>query len=81
VIQVAPETTPRKARPSLVLRKLTIDRANTGINLVLVRVLWLGIALCTGVGFLVYLAAWIVIPSDYGFETGYAAGTNVAQTS
>jgi phage shock protein PspC (stress-responsive transcriptional regulator) len=52
-----------------------------GVDVVLVRVLWLGIALCTGVGFLVYLAACIVIPSDYGLETGYAAGTNVAQTS
>ena len=36
------------------------------VDIVLVRVLWLGIALGTGVGFLVYLAAWIVIPSDYG---------------
>lgn len=35
-----------------------------GIDVVLVRVLWLGIALCTGVGFFVYLAAWIIIPSD-----------------
>jgi phage shock protein C len=36
-----------------------------GIDVVLVRVLWLGIALCTGVGFFVYLAAWIIIPSDW----------------
>jgi phage shock protein C len=40
-----------------------------GVDVVLMRVLWLGIALCTGVGFLVYLAAWIVIPNDYGTET------------
>jgi phage shock protein C len=39
-----------------------------GMDLVLMRVLWLGIALCTGVGFGVYLAAWIIIPSDYGYE-------------
>ena len=38
-----------------------------GIDVVLMRVLWLGIALCTGVGFLAYLAAWIVIPADYGW--------------
>ena len=38
------------------------------IDVVLVRVLVLIIALCTGVGFLAYLAAWIVIPADYGFE-------------
>jgi phage shock protein C len=39
-----------------------------GIDVLLLRVLWLGVALCTGVGFFVYLAAWIVIPSDAGFE-------------
>src|ERR1700753_259081 len=37
-----------------------------GVDVVLMRVLWLGIALCTGVGFLAYLAAWIVIPGDCG---------------
>jgi phage shock protein C len=40
-----------------------------GVDVVLARVLWLGIALCTGVGFFVYLAAWIIIPSDAGLET------------
>src|ERR1700722_14639628 len=40
-----------------------------GIDVVLMRVLWLGIAICTGVGFFVYLAAWIVLPSDCGLET------------
>jgi phage shock protein C len=39
-----------------------------GMDVVLMRVLWLGIALATGVGFLVYLAAWIIIPSDHGYE-------------
>jgi len=34
------------------------------VDVVLVRVLVLGIAICTGVGFFVYIAAWIVIPSD-----------------
>jgi phage shock protein C len=38
------------------------------VDIVLVRVLWLGIALGTGVGFLVYLAAWIAIPSDRGLH-------------
>jgi phage shock protein PspC (stress-responsive transcriptional regulator) len=37
-----------------------------GVDVVLVRVLWLAIALATGVGFLAYLAAWLVMPSDYG---------------
>lgn len=39
-----------------------------GVDVVLVRILWLGIALCTGVGFFVYLAAWVVIPSDAGLQ-------------
>ena len=37
-----------------------------GVDVVLMRVIWLGIALGTGVGFIVYLAAWMVIPSDAG---------------
>lgn len=39
-----------------------------GADVVLVRVLTLAVAICTGVGFFVYLAAWIVIPSDNGLE-------------
>jgi phage shock protein PspC (stress-responsive transcriptional regulator) len=39
------------------------------MDLVLMRVLWLGIALGTGVGFVVYLAVWIIVPSDYGYQT------------
>ena len=35
-----------------------------GMDLTLMRVIWLATAVCTGVGFLVYLAAWIVLPSD-----------------
>ena len=38
------------------------------VDVVLVRVLVLGIAICTGVGFFAYLAAWIVIPSDECLE-------------
>ena len=33
-------------------------------DVVLVRVLWLALALCTGVGFLAYLAAWIIMPKE-----------------
>ena len=50
------------------------------VDVVLMRVLWLGIALCTGVGFLAYLAAWIVIPADYGYETRTVV-VHVPQTS
>jgi phage shock protein C len=38
-----------------------------GIDIVLMRVIWLGLALCTGVGFIAYLAAWIIVPSDSGY--------------
>jgi phage shock protein C len=40
------------------------------VDVVLMRVLWIAVALCTGgLGFFVYLAAWIVIPSDAGLAT------------
>lgn len=35
-------------------------------DVTLVRVLTLAIALGTGVGFLAYLAAWLIMPSDHG---------------
>jgi phage shock protein PspC (stress-responsive transcriptional regulator) len=37
-------------------------------DVTLIRVLFLIVAFCTGVGFLAYLVAWIVIPSDHGLE-------------
>lgn len=36
------------------------------VDVTLVRVLTLAIALATGVGFLAYLAAWLIMPADYG---------------
>ena len=33
-------------------------------DITLVRLLWLVVAVCTGVGFIAYLAAWIILPSD-----------------
>ncbi len=39
------------------------------VDVTLVRVLWLAIAITTGVGFLAYPAAWLIMPSDYGLET------------
>jgi phage shock protein C len=33
-------------------------------DVVLVRVVWLALAMCTGVGFLAYLAAWIILPKE-----------------
>lgn len=35
------------------------------VDVVLIRVLWLGIALCTGgLGLIVYFGAWMIMPSD-----------------
>jgi phage shock protein C len=34
------------------------------VDVVLIRVLWLAIALCTGVGFIAYLVAWMVMPKE-----------------
>ena len=51
-----------------------------GIDVVLIRVIFLAMAFCTGVGLCVYLAAWIVIPSDADTETR-AIGARVPQTS
>jgi phage shock protein C len=38
------------------------------VDVVLVRVIWLCVALTAGVGVLAYLAAWIIMPSDMGDE-------------
>jgi len=36
------------------------------VDVVLVRVIVLALAICTGVGFLVYLIAWIIMPRESG---------------
>jgi phage shock protein PspC (stress-responsive transcriptional regulator) len=38
------------------------------VDITLARVIWLAVAICTGVGFLAYLGAWILMPSDHGVE-------------
>ncbi len=60
-------------------RSLMLDKSNKKIagvcagfaryfevDVILVRVIWLAVALATGVGFLAYLAAWLIMPSDRG---------------
>jgi phage shock protein C len=37
-------------------------------DVTLIRVLWLGLAVATGVGFLAYIAAWLIMPSDQSDE-------------
>jgi phage shock protein C len=38
------------------------------VDVVLVRVIWLAVALTAGIGVIAYLAAWIIMPSDHGCE-------------
>jgi phage shock protein C len=69
----------RAGGTAAVPRPLSLDKTNKkiagvcagfarycGVDVILMRVLWLGIALCTGVGFVAYLVAWILMPSDRG---------------
>ena len=70
------------ARVEYASRPLMLDKRNKKIagvcagfaryfevDIILVRVIWLAVALSTGIGFLAYLAAWIIMPSDYGYES------------
>ncbi len=34
------------------------------VDVTLVRVVWLVLAICTGIGFVAYLVAWIAMPKD-----------------
>jgi phage shock protein C len=36
-----------------------------GVDLTLMRIIWLCAALFTGVGFIAYLVCWIVMPKEY----------------
>ena len=38
------------------------------VDVILVRVIWLCVALTVGIGVIAYLAAWIIMPSDLGHE-------------
>jgi len=70
------------ARTEAAARTLMLDKHNKKIagvcaglaryldvDVTLIRVLWLAIAITTGVGFVAYLAAWIVMPSDHGWDS------------
>jgi phage shock protein PspC (stress-responsive transcriptional regulator) len=39
------------------------------MDVTLVRVVWLALALGTGLGFIAYLVAWLLMPSDRGLDT------------
>jgi phage shock protein PspC (stress-responsive transcriptional regulator) len=50
------------------------------VDTTLVRVVWLVAALCTGLGFLAYPIAWILMPSDHGAD-GRVTATADLQTT
>lgn len=69
------------AEPLNTSRQLMLDKRNKKIagvcagfaryfdvDVTLMRVIWLSVAVVTGIGFLAYLAAWLIMPSDYGLE-------------
>jgi phage shock protein C len=78
----------QQARPPLMLDKRNKKIAGVCAGLAryfnedvtLVRVIALALAFTTGIGFLGYLAAWIIIPSDYG-RVAYAPPATYPQTS
>lgn len=48
------------------------------VDVVLIRVIWLAAALATGVGFIAYLVAWIVMPKELPAEQAMPAQTGPA---
>ena len=46
------------------------------VDVTLVRVIWLAVALTTGFGFVAYLAAWLIMPSDHGYAPVLAVQTS-----
>ncbi len=69
---LAPAPAPGSDRPPLALDKCRkkIGGVCAGfaryldVDVVLIRIVWLIVAFSTGVGFIAYLVAWIVMPSD-----------------
>jgi phage shock protein C len=46
------------------------------LDVTLVRILWLVIAIFTGVGFIAYLVAWLLMPKDSSVEVVYTQPQN-----
>src|SRR5262245_47209300 len=73
-------------RPAAAPQKLMLDKRNKKIagagagfaryfdvDVNLVRIIWLVIAICTGgMGFIAYLGAWLILPSDHGVDPSTA---------
>jgi len=49
-----------------------------GVDIILVRIIWLTVAICTGIGFIAYFLAWIIMPKDYGRTAPYSQPATAA---
>jgi phage shock protein C len=66
---------PRVASPQYRLSRPMLDKKIAGVcagfaryfgvDVTLLRILWIILALFTGVGFIAYIVAWICMPRDY----------------
>ena len=45
------------------------------VDVTLVRVIWLALALGTGIGFIAYVVAWMIVPSDHGLDMRQSMAT------
>jgi phage shock protein C len=52
-----------------------------GMDVTLVRILWLVIAIFTGIGFVAYLIAWLLMPKDVAREVVYTPQSQPASPS
>jgi phage shock protein C len=50
------------------------------LDVILVRIVWLTLALASGVGFVAYLIAWIVMPKDSQYYTAPVAQPSASPT-
>jgi len=48
-----------------------------GVDVTVVRIVWLVVALIFGTGFIAYLVAWIAMPKDYGITEPVVAGNGI----
>jgi phage shock protein C len=46
------------------------------MDVTLTRIIWLLVAIFTGIGFIAYIIGWIAMPADYGYRTPAAPVQN-----
>jgi phage shock protein C len=51
-----------------------------GVDLTLMRIIWLLVAIFTGIGFIAYLVAWLLMPKDVSPAVVYAPPAHPIET-